>query len=68
MVVQRQLNLSDRTLVVGIPTFDKIPKKVLIHGEEFKVIGLSGGVKLPYVSLEIERTESKLTGERIISK
>lgn len=65
MKVEKQMNIKERTLLLGVPDFDKIPKTVSVNNRKFKVIGTSYGVKLPYISLEIENTNVDLTGQII---
>jgi|GEM_PF-3245122 len=60
MKVNKQMNMRDRTLIAGEPTFDSIPSVIIIDSKEYKVLGVSQGIKPPFVSLEIERTESNL--------
>lgn len=60
MKINKQMNMQDRTLISGEPTFDSIPSMIIIDSKEYKVLGVSQGVKLPFVSLEIERAESNL--------
>ena len=60
MKIEKQLNIEDRTLLLGIPKYDSIPEKVEIEGRQYKVIGISHGVKPPFVSLEIEKTAEKV--------
>ena len=62
MKIERQLNIKDRTLLLGVPKFDVIPESVEIEGEKHKVIGISHGVKPPFVSLEIEKTTKEVSG------
>lgn len=64
MKIKRQLNLKDRTLLLGIPNYDGIPKVVVIKGAEHKVLGASFGARAPYFSLEIEKTDSNYTREK----
>ena len=65
MKVESQMIVKDRTLVAGIPNFDTLPDEVTADGKTFKVIGVSRGVKLPYISLEIEKTNIDLEGKII---
>ena len=62
MKIERQLNIKDRTLLLGVPKYDAIPESVEIEGKQHKVIGISHGVKPPFVSLEIEKTSKEVTG------
>ena len=66
MKIERQLNLKDRTLLLGIPNCDIIPKVVVINKLEYKVLGVSSGIKPPYLSLEIERTNLRLSKHIIV--
>lgn len=66
MKIESQMNMHDRTLICGIPKFDSIPKEVTIAGKRFIVIGVSSGVNPPYMSLEIEKTDTKMVGEEAI--
>lgn len=65
MQVEQQMNIKDRTLLLGVPKYDVIPKKIYADGKEFSVIGSSLGVKLPYLSLEIEKTTDNLVGKTL---
>lgn len=65
MKIEKQLNIKDRTLVLGKPDYDAVPKTVLLGDESFSVIGLSHGVKPPFVSLEIEKTDIDLVGKTL---
>lgn len=65
MQVEQQMNIKDRTLLLGMPKYDVIPKTVFIDKKEFAVIGCSLGVKLPYLSLEIEKTTDNLVGKTL---
>lgn len=67
MVIEQQLNLPDRTLIAGQPKFDVVPKKIKVGRDSFAVIGLSAGVRPPYVALEIEKTAKNLKGEQVSS-
>ena len=60
MKFEQQLNINDRTLILGKPEYDVIPKTIQIDDIGYRVIGLSHGVKPPFVSLEIEKTEKNL--------
>lgn len=66
MKIEQQMNMKDRTLILGKPNYDTIPNVIKVEEKELKVIGVSSGVKFPYLSLEIEKTELQLTGKRII--
>lgn len=68
MKIERQLNIKDRTLLLGIPNYDVIPKVVVADGHEVNVIGVSHGAKLPYMSLEVEKTAEDLVGKTIFSE
>ena len=63
MKVVEQKNIEDRTLLLGIPDYDVIPEEISDDSNKYKVIGLSVGVKAPYVSLEIESTKDELKGK-----
>ena len=65
MKIEQQMNLNDRTLLLGIPEYNAIPKKVAANGNTFKVIGVSRGTKQPFMSLEIEKINVKLIGQTI---
>ena len=62
MKIERQLNIKDRTLLLGVPKYDAIPKSIEIEGKQYKVIGISHGVRPPFVSLEIEKTSKEVVG------
>ena len=62
MKIEKQLNLDDRTLLAGKPTFDSIPAYVEINNKTYKVIGRSMGIALPFISLEIEKSDDNLVG------
>lgn len=65
MKVEKQMNIKDRTLLLGLPKYDALPKVVHSNNERYKVIGVSSGVLPPYLSLEIERTTNNLIGKNI---
>lgn len=67
MKIESQLNISDRTLLAGQPGFTKIPKNITIDGDKYKVLGVSGGANLPFMSLEIERTNKQLIDKTAIA-
>lgn len=68
MIVDCQLNLADRTLLLGVPDYFDIPKNCFFEDKELTIIGVSSGVRPPYLSLEIERIDYSLEGEKIIEK
>lgn len=63
MKIEQQLNMKDRTLLLGKPDYNIIPNNVSVDENTFKVIGISCGVKLPYISIEIEKTDLELIGK-----
>lgn len=65
MKVEKQLNIKDRTLLLGVPDYDAIPKVVVVDDRKINVIGTSLGVKAPFLSLEIEKTAVNLIGKTI---
>lgn len=65
MEIKAQFNIADRTILGGATEFDQIPKIITIDNKEYKVIGLSYGVKPPYISLEIEEADVCLIGKMI---
>ena len=65
MKVEKQMNIMERTFLLGVPDFDKIPKTIYVKNFNLTVLGTSYGVKLPYVSLEVELTNIDLVGEVI---
>ena len=65
MKIEQQLNIDDRTLLLGKPEYDVIPKTIQIDDIEYRVIGLSHGVKPPFVSLEIEKTDKNLKEKNV---
>lgn len=65
MKVEKQMNIKDRTLLLGMPEYDALPKVVHSNNERYKVIGASLGVLPPFLSLEIEITPNDLTGKTI---
>lgn len=65
MKIDKQLNIQDRTLLLGVPNYDVIPKIILVDDDKYSVIGISHGVNPPYLSLEIEKTDSNLEGKSI---
>ena len=67
MKVEAQFNIADRTLLAGRPGFTEIPKMIIIDGNEYKVFGVSQGIKLPFISLEIEKTDKQLTNKIAIA-
>ena len=67
MKIDKQLNIQDRTLLLGVPDFDVIPEYVKIDDIEYKVVGISHGVKPPFVSLEIEKSKFILEGKNAIA-
>lgn len=66
MTIKEQLNMADRTLVLGIPDYDSIPKKVSVKGNQLGVVGVSCGGKPPFLSLEIEKISYNIVGETIV--
>lgn len=66
MKIERQLNLKDRTLLLGVPNYDEIPKVVVINETKYKVLGASLGTKPPYLSLEIEKTALDFTQQKAL--
>ena len=36
MKIEQQMNIKDRTLLLGVPKFDDIPKSVSIENEQYK--------------------------------
>lgn len=67
MTVEKQINLDGRTLLLGKPQFDIIPKQIVFKEKFIDVIGISNGVALPFVSLEIEQITDNIVGEMITS-
>ena len=65
MRVEKQMNIKDRTLLLGVPENDVIPKTISVDDKVFVVIGTSSGVKPPFMSIEIEKTTDNLTGKTI---
>lgn len=65
MKIEKQLNIKDRTLLLGVPEYNTIPRRVTSKGNEYKVIGISNGTKYPFMSLEIEKTNLSLVGQTI---
>lgn len=65
MKIEQQMNIKDRTLLLGIPEYNAIPGRVSANGNSFNVIGVSNGIKPPYMSLEIEKTDNELIGQTI---
>lgn len=65
MTVEKQMNLNERTLLLGKPQFDIIPKQIAFKDKIIDVIGISNGVALPFVSLEIEQIKDNIVGEMI---
>lgn len=63
MKIEKQLNtIADRTLILGIPDYNVIPSEISANNNKYKVIGVTNGIKLPYMSLEIEKTDDILVG------
>lgn len=65
MKIEKQLNITDRTLLLGKPNERIVPDSVSVDGNTFNVLGLSLGVQSPFVSLEIEKTNINLVGKTI---
>jgi len=65
MNIEKQLNIKDRTLLLGKTKESVIPEVVSVDGHTFKVLGRSLGVKSPFISLEIEKTNIDLVGKTI---
>ena len=65
MKIEKQLNIKDRTLLLGQAKESVVPEVVSVDGHTFKVLGRSLGVKPPFVSLEIEKANIDLTGKTI---
>lgn len=56
MMITETMSLSDRVLLGGKPTeFTDLPSSVNLSGTIHKVIGLSQGVRAPYISLEVAK-------------
>lgn len=68
MNIEKQLNLENRTLILGVPKYNAIPETIMIDDKPYKVIGISAGAKPPFVSMEIERTDKKLTGKTAVNR
>lgn len=66
MKVEKQLNITDRTLLLGKTEDVIFPEYISVDGLKFKVLGRSLGVKPPFVSLEIEKTSEDLTEKTIM--
>lgn len=65
MMIEQQMNIKDRTLLLGIPDkYDSIPSEISVDTEKYKVVGVSMGCKAPYMSLEIETVGTKLIGKK----
>ena len=62
MKVEQQMNLEDRTLLLGKPNFDKIPKKVEVNGMTVNVMGISSGIVPPFISLEVDKLITSVIG------
>ena len=67
MKIEKQLNLKDRSLLLGFAEFKTIPEYIIVGNTKYKIIGLSSGVKLPYISVEIERINENLVGKIVMS-
>lgn len=67
MEVESQLNMKDRTLIGGKPAFTDIPGYIIVSGKKYRIIGVSKGIKLPYMSLEVEKTSDQLQGKLAIA-
>lgn len=65
MTVEQQMNLNERTLLLGKPQFDKIPEQIGINQKKIAVIGISNGVAPPFMSLEIELIKDNIVGKTI---
>lgn len=65
MKVEKQMNIKDRTLLLGMPEYDALPKVIHLNNKRYKVFGASLGVLPPFLSLEIETTHNDLTGKTI---
>ena len=65
MRVEKQMNIKDRTLLLGVPENDVMPKTISVDDKVFAVIGTSPGVKPPFMSIEIEKTTDDLTGKTV---
>ncbi len=68
MIIERQLDLEDRTLLLGKPEPYGFPERIKtrrIPPQTFDVIGVSGGVRPPFVSLEIKRITESLVGQAV---
>ena len=65
MKIREQVNIQDSTLLAGEGEYDHVADNVIIDGKKYTVLGLSLGVLPPMISLEIEKTDDKLTGSVI---
>ena len=63
MFIEKQLNLTDRTLICGISEYSIIPNTITIEGIPYKVLGVSYSSKPPAISLEIELTTKNLVSK-----
>jgi len=56
MQVNNILVLNDRVLLGGNPTvYEGLPKQIVLFGNKHNVIGLSSGIRPPFISIEIEK-------------
>ena len=65
MKVEQQMDFEDRTLLLGKPNFDKIPKKVTVNGVVVNVVGISSGIAPPFLSLEVHRLFTRVSGAEV---
>lgn len=65
MKIEKQMNIEDRTLLLGIPEAFVFPDSVCVDDKNYKVIGITMGCPVPFLSLEIEKTNSDLVGKII---
>ena len=65
MKVEQQMDFEDRTLLLGKPNFDKIPKKVTVNGMVVNVVGISSGIAPPFLSLEVHRLLMRVIGAEV---
>ena len=68
MKIEKQMNIKDRTLLLGIPESGVFHDSVYIDDKNYKLIGVTMGCPPPFFSLEIERTNNNFVGKIITNK
>ena len=68
MKIEKQINIENKTLLLGISESVVFPDSVCIDDKNYKVIGVTMSCPPPFLSLEIERTNNNFVGKIITNK